>query len=73
MMDQITHILISVFHDTSSGVFVPAAEAAHTGFYGAFIGNDYPVLIVFGYFFPFFFFQVMYDQVHNSFLLSSLF
>jgi hypothetical protein len=73
MMDQITHILISVFHDTSSGVFVPAAEAAHAGLYGALIGNNFPVWIVFGYFFPFLFFQVMYDQVHNGFLLSSIF
>jgi len=62
------HIIITVFDNAPAGGFYPAAKTADARLYRTVIGNDFPSCVFLTDPVPFFFIQIMYQQIH-SFIL----
>ena len=65
MMDKVAHVFIAVFDDTFTGLFIPAAKTSDTWSYGTIIRDHCCILILIGYFLPFFFTKIMYYKFHG--------
>jgi len=60
-MNQITHVLISVFDYAATGVLIPATEASNAWPGYTARGDDFPSSIVSTDVVPCFFVQIMYE------------